>query len=242
MHLQFASSYRGLCNVQPRIQDLRIQPIDVANGRVAYVVTIPQATINAPHQAPDNKYYYRQNFQSVPMEDYQVRDAMRRATTPELFIQLAFASGMAAQVEHAHHSEISKPITLVTFVGNRSSQPAFHTIIQLGIDDGLRIVTNGAFEPSRQPTGEIGGSPQNWLKKRLTSPPDSPIFTEDDPFPLHLTLGCPSDSLHREFFYITTKIRTPGYSATERWVIQYQGGTLRLYPPIDAVRAMRDFG
>src|SRR3989442_7947324 len=42
-----------------------------------------QATTNAPHQAPDNKYYYRQNFQSVPMEDYQVRDTMRRATTPE---------------------------------------------------------------------------------------------------------------------------------------------------------------
>ena len=42
-------------NVQPRIQNLRIHPIDVASGRVAYVITIPQATTNAPHQAPDNK-------------------------------------------------------------------------------------------------------------------------------------------------------------------------------------------
>jgi predicted HTH transcriptional regulator len=35
-------------NVQPRIQNLRIQPIDVAPDRVAYVITIPQATSNAP--------------------------------------------------------------------------------------------------------------------------------------------------------------------------------------------------
>src|SRR5262249_16050781 len=65
-------------DVQPRIQNLRIQPIDVAPGRVAYVITIPQATSNAPHQAPDNKYYYRQNFQSVPMEDYQINCRRRR--------------------------------------------------------------------------------------------------------------------------------------------------------------------
>ena len=68
-------------NIQPRIQNLRIQPIDVADDRVAYVITIPPATSNAPHQAPDKKYYYRQNFRSVPMEDWQVRDTMRRATT-----------------------------------------------------------------------------------------------------------------------------------------------------------------
>jgi Schlafen, AlbA_2 len=47
-------------NVQPRIMDLHIQPIDAAAGRIAYVITIPPATTNAPHQAPDHKYYYRQ--------------------------------------------------------------------------------------------------------------------------------------------------------------------------------------
>jgi predicted HTH transcriptional regulator len=89
-------------NVQPRIQNLRIHPIDVALGRVAYVITIPQATINAPHQAPDNKYYYRQNFQSVPMEDYQVRDTMRRTTTPELYVRLSLPRGKTAGIEFAY--------------------------------------------------------------------------------------------------------------------------------------------
>jgi hypothetical protein len=81
-------------NIQPRIQDLRIKPIDVASNRIAYVITIPPATTYAPHQAPDNKYYHRQNFQSVAMEDYQVRDTMRRATTPELFVELSFAQSL----------------------------------------------------------------------------------------------------------------------------------------------------
>src|SRR6266851_6119899 len=45
-------------NVQPRITGLHIQPIDVAPGRVAYVITIPQATTYAPHQSSDGRYYY----------------------------------------------------------------------------------------------------------------------------------------------------------------------------------------
>jgi len=33
----------------------------------------------APHQAYDHRYYKRYNFQSIPMEDYEVRDLMRRS-------------------------------------------------------------------------------------------------------------------------------------------------------------------
>jgi hypothetical protein len=126
-------------NIQPRIQNLGIQLIDVATKpkRVAYVITIPQATTSALHQAPDNKYYYRQNFQSVPMEDYQVRDTMRRATTPELYVRLSLAGGKRAVIELAHQAEMSKPILLNAFVGNRSAQPAFHTFVELGIDTGI---------------------------------------------------------------------------------------------------------
>ena len=40
-------------NVRPRIEGLVIKPIDVGTGRVAYVITIPQAIGNAPHMAPD---------------------------------------------------------------------------------------------------------------------------------------------------------------------------------------------
>jgi hypothetical protein len=135
-------------NIQPRIQNLGIQLINVATkpNRGAYVITIPQATTSAPHQAPDNKYYSRQNFQSVPMEDYQVRDTMRRAT-PELYVRLSLGSGKTAVIELAHQAEISKPIILNAFIGNRSAQPAFHTFVQLGIDTDISIQSGGQRPP-----------------------------------------------------------------------------------------------
>jgi hypothetical protein len=218
-------------NVQPRIQNLRIHPIDVALGRVAYVITIPQATTNAPHQAPDNKYYYRQNFQSVSMEDYQVRDTMRRATTPELYVRLSLPGG--AGIEFAHQSEMSKPIILNALVGNRSAQPAFHTFVQLGIDTDISIRLNGDFTPVGERTA-ADDVPQNWLMRRISTPPEPPIFKEAD---LNLTrssmsLGFHSQLLTRDHrFRITTLVQTPGYSASEHWTIHQQGQHLQLLEP-----------
>jgi hypothetical protein len=48
-------------------------------NQVAYAVDVPQATSRAPHQSKDHRYYKRSNFESKPMEDYEVRDAMRRS-------------------------------------------------------------------------------------------------------------------------------------------------------------------
>jgi hypothetical protein len=220
-------------NVQPRIQNLRIQSIDVAPGRVAYVITIPQATSNAPHQAPNNRYYYRQNFQSVPMEDYQVRDTMRRATTPELYVSLSLAGGKSAVIEFAHQAEMSKPITLNAFVGNRSVQPAFHTIVQLGLDTDISIPVLLDFTSVGERTDADGFS-QKWFMRRISTPPDPPIFKEAD-FDLtrsSMALGFHSQlltSIHR--FRITTLVQTPGYSASEDWTIYQRGSLLELLEP-----------
>jgi Putative DNA-binding domain len=220
-------------NVQPRIQNLRIQHIDVAPGRVAYVITIPQATTSAPHQATDNKYYYRQNFQSVPMEDYQVRDTMRRATTPELFVRLSLPGGKTARIEFAYQTEMSKPIILNVFVGNRSAQPAFHTFVQLGIDTEIFILPNGGFMRVGERT-DADDVPQNWLMRRISTPPEPPIFKEAnfDQTRSSVFLGFHSrllTSVHR--FRITTLVQTPGYSASEHWTIFQRGQDLELLEP-----------
>ena len=218
-------------NVQPRIQNLRIHPIHVALGRVAYVITIPQATTNAPHQAPDNKYYYRQNFQSVSMEDYQVRDTMRRTTTPELYVRLSLPRG--AGIEFAHQSEMSKPIILNALVGNRSAQPAFHTFVQLGIDTDISILSNGDFTPVGE-RADADDVPQNWLMRRISTPPEPPIFKEAN---LDLTRSSISLGFHSQLltrghrFRITTLVQTPGYSASEHWTILQQGQHLQLLEP-----------
>ena len=72
-------------NIQPRISGIKIHPIplDSDPAHVAYVVTIPQS--DTVHQATKSKRYYKRfNFESVPMEDYEVRDVLNRSAHPNV--------------------------------------------------------------------------------------------------------------------------------------------------------------
>jgi predicted HTH transcriptional regulator len=117
--------------VQPKIEGLVITPIQLAKG-YGFVLTIPQATSRAPHQAPDKKYYKRQNFQSSPMEDYEIRDTLRRATTPDLQATLRIGT---TRLEPSPHQQISKPVSLSVYLTNRSPQPAYHSVVYVGFDE-----------------------------------------------------------------------------------------------------------
>lgn len=70
--------------IQPRISGITIHPveIDAANQLFCYVVEIPAS--HTAHQARDHIYYKRNNFNVLPMEDYEVRDVMNRRTHPEV--------------------------------------------------------------------------------------------------------------------------------------------------------------
>jgi hypothetical protein len=222
-------------SVSPQIEGLRIHevPLEDGTGRVAVVVTIPAAQARAPHQAKDGRYYRRHNFRNQIMEDYEVRDMMRRATTPEPFVRLSFAGGMTAPIEYAHESEIFEPIILEASIGNRSRQPAYHTLIHLGIDTDIQILTHGVFMPVRERT-DADGIPKNWIIHAKTAPPNMPVFKEvefiltDSP----LALGYHSRFLSgKRRFRVTTIVQTPGFAATEHWTIFRQGHTLRLLEP-----------
>jgi hypothetical protein len=77
-------------NIRPRMAGCVIHPADVdtAPNHVIYVVDIPKST--TAHQATDHRYYIRYNFQSVPMEDHEIRDVMNRATVPDAHVQFGF--------------------------------------------------------------------------------------------------------------------------------------------------------
>jgi hypothetical protein len=71
--------------IQPRIEGIRIHPIQLertAPGKVIYTVSIPESF--TAHQASDHRYYRRYNFESVPMEDYEVRLVMNKIRYPLL--------------------------------------------------------------------------------------------------------------------------------------------------------------
>jgi hypothetical protein len=68
--------------ISPIIEDFTVKQVSLPSkgpNQVAYVVEIAQATSRAPHQAYDHRYYKRYNYESTPMEDYEVRDLMRRS-------------------------------------------------------------------------------------------------------------------------------------------------------------------
>jgi len=76
--------------IQRRINGIRIQKVPLTTkrpGRVAYVVWVPQS-YDAPHQAYDKRYYKRFNFQSVPMEDYEIRDVRDRRLEPSVIAEV----------------------------------------------------------------------------------------------------------------------------------------------------------
>jgi hypothetical protein len=70
--------------IRPRIDGIVIHSVNLSSGDadVAFVIEIPQS--NTAHQASDNRYYKRFNFQAVPMEDYEIRDVMFREQTPNI--------------------------------------------------------------------------------------------------------------------------------------------------------------
>lgn len=74
--------------IQPRIEGVVIHPvaIDEHAGSVCYVVEVPQS--HTAHQARDHVYYKRHNFNSRPMEDYEVRDVMNRKSHPKILASI----------------------------------------------------------------------------------------------------------------------------------------------------------
>lgn len=77
-----------ISNIRPRIDNLIIHPVtvDATKDHVVYVVEIPKGT--TAHQARDLRYYKRYNFESVPMEDHEIRDVMGRSQYPRIQIEL----------------------------------------------------------------------------------------------------------------------------------------------------------
>lgn len=75
-------------NIQRRIEGLEIFPIR-NNGDITksiYIVKIPRSS-NTPHMSADKCYYKRNNFRSVKMEEYEVRDLFYRESTPNLRVK-----------------------------------------------------------------------------------------------------------------------------------------------------------
>jgi hypothetical protein len=221
-----------ISRVHPRMNGVRIDQVDLGVGKRGFIISVPQSQVG-PHQAPDNRYYKRFELQARAMEDYEVKDILRRATTPQPFVTLIFPTGARQRIVFRPHQEISDPFSVVARISNRSVQPAYHAVIDIGFDRDLLLSSQGHYE-SLGEFADNSGFMMSWYRTKINSPPGFPIFKEHTMAlvdkDLDFTLG--SSALHgRPFFDITVLVSAPGFSSEEHWAIQLNGGTLVIHPP-----------
>lgn len=175
--------------IQPRILGVKIKPIELSSsspGQFAYVVAIPES--HTAHQASDKRYYRRFNFESVPMEDYEVRLTMNRASRPNYSVKLEASRseqdnvvtlGFRALVQN--ESEIvGRDVSVVLFAPKHVvSQPDDH---EIEVDDThfSRIVAD-FVESSRVTRSAIQAQPLVPYSFRFTKDVVVPLQLEPSP-------------------------------------------------------------
>jgi Putative DNA-binding domain len=113
-------------NIKPLIEDLKIRQKQLGNGNVATVIDVPKS--RTVHQAKDGRYYRRRNFRNDIMEDYEIREALNRATKPELYLRMGLAEDPTTVTLPVEASGITMPFGIHASIGNKSSQPSFYTV------------------------------------------------------------------------------------------------------------------
>lgn len=216
-------------NIQPRLEGVRIHvvPLLSKTGRVAYVVTVPQAVNSAPHQANDKRYYKRANFEVRPMEDYEVRDVLRRARYPDL--QLRWALVNEEVVLQGDNPVKITPFKLRAVVTNRSSEPALYSTIRAYFAEGLKVVHKSGYR-SMGPERFATFSLQAW-DRNFTAPNDFPFIKEQQSTAaeFHLAFENPLQSPQR--FLIGSSLRAPGCLSEDMVSLVYRDRRLSIEEP-----------
>jgi hypothetical protein len=228
--------------IQRRLVGVRVNQVDLATtapGKVAYVVYVPQSR-DAPHQASDKRFYKRFNFESVPMEEYEIRDVANRPVSPDLDIELEFRPGGSTTKLGLQQNGFYPPVFLAAVLRNNSQIPAEHAVVDICIDTRIRVLKSGhdarvSSDPVPVPIGDEKAFLQKltviWGTNR-----DIPIFhgiTADLPTePLEIqiphgpkwlalgyTIGAPRMTVKNQFNLLTVSndgvasIHVPGRNA-----------------------------
>jgi len=219
-----------LSRVQPRMTFF-IKPIEVTLDRLAYVITVPQSS--TAHQAPDGKYYKRFNFSSVPMADYEIRDAMGRSTTPILDLMFRFGDGKRATTTYMREGrDETQPVVIIPILTNDSATPAFYAAVTIYLDKRITLQARGDW-----PAGNVVRAPQgsecHTLPKLLGIPTTFPIFKER-PHPLgEFVIAIGGDYFRRANvdFVFGYDIKCPGFHFSRFGELTFVDGNIRFAFP-----------
>lgn len=145
-------------NIQRHIDGIRIKQIELKKrspGRVIYVVSVPQSK-RAPHMANGHIFYKRHNFESIPMEEYEVRDVARRDEVPDLHLELSLP-GNERELTFGNGAQSSEPIEIQTHIRNRAITPAMYYIAAVLIDERITVSALGDWRDGGEAMVQVGG-------------------------------------------------------------------------------------
>lgn len=215
-------------HVQPRIDRMSVQRIPLSEKGHGYVISV-EPTLTGPHQAPDKKYYKRFELQAVPMNDYEIRDVMSRATSPFLVPCLTFDGREITAYNFGANKDVTERISINVVLRNESTAPAEYTYFAIGFDTKL-IVT--AYPPMTRTgvSSDARGRQLQWFSRRIGVPNEFPIFKELplEVVPRDTTIAIPEHALSVMEFFVTASIHAPGFSAAHYWSVLNSGARLRI--------------
>ncbi len=209
--------------IHPRLTGVRVHTIRLESSdpaRVAYVVHVPQGS--TAHQATDRRYYKRHNFESVPMEDYELRDVMHRASSPKVSIDVEIdgekeghltftkrSSGMVCPRMDIYTTAASSG-DICEYSQHQVFVPAYLVVAAEGPVRDPSIP--GKYAVPRQQsettiTGNGGSLAFNCFQFEYT-PRDIPLFPGERRLLCSLTVEVPLGTSRRQFF-VLWRIRAP---------------------------------
>jgi len=168
------------------------------------------------------------------MDDYQIKDIMRRSSTPDLHVGHDLGGKDILIADFTAGGNLSKTLFLGCTVTNQSPAPAYHAIIDIFVD--VALINPFQVNPFKQATTVERSSPQGRLtvyRRTISSPPDVPIFKEA----IHeshfgqIALQVPESFRISSIFYLETSIQAPGFSKQEQWAIICNSDRLSLIHP-----------
>lgn len=206
-------------NIEPKVQGVLIKRIDLPDDRLALVVEIPQAVAFAPHQSkPHQKYFRRYNTTIQAMLDHEVRDLMRRSSSPELYLKMIFVE------KQAYAPDVARDIHFELYIGNSSSEPSLYTDVDVMVD--------GEFKPQ---TASPGWTVENMIfegqrgysyRRSLIVPDHMPIFKEREQKIMSLIITVRPNAI----YWIHTIISAPGFRQSVSYAASISGDAVRASP------------
>lgn len=189
--------------IRPKIAGIEIQQILLPSKRPIFILEIP-ATQTGPHQAPNKIYYKRYNKISQPMEDYEVRDVMGRASSPVLSLYVAVHAPTKSR-----QFDSSFDIPMSARIINRSPTPAIYSTFSLFVDSRLNVTEWG--ETRRGEVININGDAVTHIFKNFAAPADFPIFKENSTMPTRITVCAPKPDSSASYV-LRARVSTPGFN------------------------------